>query len=443
MLNKKKQNSGALLWNQAKEIIPGGNQLLSKRSEQFLPENWPSYYRSAKGCTVEDLDGNWFRDFSIMGIGTCSLGYSNPEVNEAVIEAIKHGSMSTLNCFEEVELAKALIDLHPWAGGVRFTRSGGESCSVAVRIARAFTGKDIVLFSGYHGWHDWYLATNLEKKENLDTQLLPGLEPNGVPSSLSGTVLPFREGDIVTFDRYLKKHRNKISAVIMEIWRYSSPDLNFIQYILDSCKSNGILVIFDEISSGFRLNNGGSHKIWGLKPDICVLGKALGNGHPIGAIIGKEEVMDAAQSSFISSSYWTERVGFVAALKVLEIFKRDNVAVRLLSIGKKIRDGLESIIKNSELDIKVVGVDSIPILVFGGKHSLIYKTFFTQEMLARGFLAGNLIYVSVAHTENDVDDYLANASEVFNLMANIMPSDLLTLIEGQVCHSGFQRLSKE
>ena len=161
------RNKGSLLWDRAKQIIPGGNQLLSKRAEQFLPDQWPAYYQSAKGCLVQDLDGKWYRDFSIMGIGTCSLGYANQEVNDAVISAIQNGSMSTLNCYEEVHLAEALTNLHPWVGGVRFARSGGESCSIAIRIARAYTGRDVVLFSGYHGWHDWYLATNLADGENL------------------------------------------------------------------------------------------------------------------------------------------------------------------------------------------------------------------------------------------------------------------------------------
>ena len=141
MTDQTYRNSGAILWDKAKAIIPGGNQLLSKRAEQFLPDYWPAYYQKASGCKIQDLDGNWLRDFSIMGIGTCSLGYANPEINEAVIQAISDGSMSSLNCYEEVELAEKLIELHSWAGGVRFTRGGGESCSLAVRIARAYSGK--------------------------------------------------------------------------------------------------------------------------------------------------------------------------------------------------------------------------------------------------------------------------------------------------------------
>ena len=436
------RNSGAILWDRAKKIIPGGNQLLSKRAEQFLPDYWPAYYQSAKGCQVQDLDGKWFRDFSIMGIGTCSLGYANQEVNDAVISAIQNGSMSSLNCYEEVHLAEALIELHPWAGGVRFTRSGGESCSIAIRIARAYTGKDIVLFSGYHGWHDWYLATNLINGNNLNGQLLPGLEPAGVPSSLSGSVYPFMEGDVEAFDAYIENYKGQIGAVMMEIWRYQNPDIDFIHHVQKRCKEEGIILIFDEISSGFRLSIAGSHSIWGLEPDICVLGKALGNGHPIGAVIGREDIMDAAQASFISSSYWTERVGFVAGLKVLEIFERDHVIESLKASGAKIKSGLTSLIEASGLDIKVIGVDSVPIIVFGGENGQIIKTFFTQEMLKKGFLAGNVIYVSNAHTNEDIELYLNAVRDVFSQINANQQENIVDYLEGPVSHKGFQRLTK-
>ena len=436
------RNTGAILWDHAKKIIPGGNQLLSKRAEQFLPDYWPAYYQSANGCQVQDLDGRWFRDFSIMGIGTCSLGYSNKEINEAVISAIENGSMSTLNCYEEVRLAESLIELHPWAGGVRFTRSGGESCSMAIRIARAYSGKDIVLFSGYHGWHDWYLATNLTNGNNLNSQLLPGLEPAGVPSSLSGSVYPFLEGDVETFDAYLTEFKGRVGAVMMEIWRYQDPNLEFIRHVQARCKQEDIVLIFDEISSGFRLSVAGSHSIWGLEPDICVLGKALGNGHPIGAVIGNGDIMDAAQASFISSSFWTERVGFSAGLKVLEVFERDNVVERLKIAGAKIKNGLSSLISASDLDIKVVGVDSVPIMVFGGKNGQVMKTLFTQEMLKKGFLAGNVIYVSTAHTNEDIDLYLNSVMDVLSQINTALQGNIYDYLDGPVSHKGFQRLTK-
>ena len=295
-----KNNSGSKLWQQAKKIIPGGNQLLSKRAEMFLPDFWPAYYKKAKGCEIWDLDDNHYIDMSIMGIGTCPLGYANDEINIAVGEAIANGSMTSLNCYEEVELADKLIELHPWAGAARFARTGGESCSIAVRIARSHSGKDKVAFCGYHGWHDWYIATNLGDDKNLDEQLLPGLAPSGVPRKLSGSVIPFKEGDIESFEAIVEAEKDNLGVVVMEVFRHAMPDLAFIKRIRELCTAHNIVLVFDEISSGFRLNIGGSHLLWDLEPDICVLGKALGNGHPIGAVIGKSDIMQAAQESFIS-----------------------------------------------------------------------------------------------------------------------------------------------
>lgn len=438
-----KNNSGAKLWQQAKKIIPGGNQLLSKRAEMFLPEQWPAYYKKSKGCEVWDLDDNHYLDFSIMGIGTSSLGYANDEINNAVISAVQDGTMSSLNCFEEVELAKKLIELHPWSGAVRFTRTGGESCALAIRIARAYSKKEVVAFCGYHGWHDWYLATNISDSGNLDEQLLPGLKPAGVPKQLHNTAIPFKEGDIEAFKEIVATYKDRLGVVIMEVFRHGSPNIPFLQEVSRIAKEHNIVVIYDEISSGFRLNTGASHLLYDIQPDICVLGKALGNGHPIGAIIGRSEVMDAAQQSFISSSYWTERVGFVAALKTLEIFKRDNVPAKLNQIGKQLKLQINDVAQKTGFDLKVIGIDSVPIFIFPTEQALALKTLFTQEMLKRGFLAGNVIYLSIAHTPELCQKYIEAMSDVFTQLKKAIDEkvDIASLIDGPVCHSGFQRLN--
>ena len=189
-------SSGVKLYREAKGLIPGGTQLVSKCPEMFAPEVWPAYFSKAKGCRVWDLDGREFIDMSIMSVGACILGYADDEVDDAVCEAIRKGVNSSLNCPEEVALAKALIELHPWFGMARFCRSGGEAMSMAIRIARAHAKRDVVLFSGYHGWTDWYLAANLADERGLDGQLMPGLEPNGVPRGLAGTAIPFDANSI-------------------------------------------------------------------------------------------------------------------------------------------------------------------------------------------------------------------------------------------------------
>src|SRR3989338_8361647 len=323
---------GQKLYNKAKKLIPGGTQLLSKRPEMFLPEMWPAYYDKAQGCAIWDLDGRRYIDASYMGIGACILGYCDKDVDSAVKKAIDKGSMTTLNCPEEVELAELLCGIHKWAEMVRYARTGGEAVSIAVRIARAKTGKDMVLFCGYHGWHDWYLAANLADDKSLDGHLLPGLLPKGVPRALKGTVIPFNYNNTEKFLKLLKMHKENIAAVVMEPIRNYEPQKGFLDTIRKETEKSGIVLVFDEITSGFRLTEGGAHLKFGIHPDIAVFGKAMSNGYPMAAIIGTKEAMEVAQDTFISSTYWTERIGPVAALATIKKIKRNKISSYLVNI---------------------------------------------------------------------------------------------------------------
>ena len=429
------------LYKKAKGIIPGGTQLLSKRPEMFLPDLWPSYYKKSKGCEVWDLDDNHYYDMSIMGIGTCVLGYANNDINEAVKESIDNGSMSTLNAPEEVELAEKMLDIHHWADSVRFSKTGGEAVTIALRIARAHTKKTKVAFCGYHGWHDWYLSTNLNDAEGLENQLLPGLSTDGIPKELKNTAFPFGYGNYKQFSEVIDNVGDEIGVVIMEVQRYKNIDIDFLKYIKKTTRERNIVLIFDEISSGFRVNIGGMHLLHDIEPDIVVLGKALGNGFPISAILGVDKVMSAAQNTFISSSYWTERTGYVAALETLKFFEENNVIEKIGKMGMYIRKELTKIFTNNGLDIDVSGgLDSVVAMNIQEESPLLLKTVFTQEMLKRGFLASNLIYVSYAHTKEIVDKYLENAADIFKIIAD--KKELLEeLLEAEVSHDGFTRLN--
>ena len=440
MSRKLKAGRGAKLWKKAKTLIPGGNQLLSKRAEMFLPDLWPAYYKKAKGVRVWDLDGKRYFDMSIMGIGACVLGYANEGVNRAVKKAADNGNASTLNCPEEVELAEKLIAIHPWAGMARFARTGGEACSIAVRIARAASKKDKVAFCGYHGWSDWYLSANLGSSTNLDGQLLPGLEPAGVPRTLKNTAFPFSFGKLDELEAIFKKNKGRIGVVITEVRRHKE-DTAFLRGIRRLADKYGAVLIFDETSSGFRLKAGGLHTPSGVEPDLLVLGKAMGNGYPISAVIGRKRVMAHAQDTFISSTHWSERVGFAAALEVIRQFQKEKAAVRLIQTGRYISKRLREIIARSGLNIDIVGLDSVPTMVLREPEPLVLKTYFTQEMLKRGFLASTIIYVSTAHTKQIVDRYMKNAAEVFAQMAKLGAAGVKKRLEGPVCHSGFKRLA--
>lgn len=438
---RKKTNSGVRLWNKAKKIIPGGTQLLSKRSERFLPDQWPSYFKKAKGVYVWDLDNNKYIDMSYMGIGACVLGYADDDVNKAVKEVVDAGSLSTLNSPEEVELSRLLLKIDPWAGMVRLGRSGGEACAIAIRIARAYTGKEKVAFCGYHGWHDWYLAANLADDKNLDGQLLPGLKPKGVPRGLKGTSIPFNYNKIEELQNIVKE--NDIGVIIMESVREHEPEKGFLEGIRKLADRIGAVLIFDEITSGFRITTGGAFKKFGVIPDIVVYGKALGNGFPIAAVVGKKQIMDAAQETFISSTFWTERIGPSAAIALIKKFQKQNVAKHLVKIGERITKGWIKTANKHGLKIETHGI--APLTSFSlqyGADSQALHTLFNQEMLERGYLVTKAVYVSFAHTENIVDRYLEEVDEVFGILRKaIEERNVRDLLKGPIAYSDFKRLT--
>ena len=447
--NKKIKNNegsnmgtGQKLYKRAKRVIPGGNMLLSKRPEMFLPEQWPSYFSKSKGCEVWDLDGNKFIDMSIMGIGTNILGYGHPEVDEAVQKTIQAGNMSTLNCSEEVYLSEKLVELHPWADMVRLARAGGEINSMAVRIARASTGRDKIAICGYHGWHDWYLSTNLNNDKNLDGHLLPGLQTDGVPRGLIGTTLPFNYNDIDQLEALIKDNKDEIAAIKMEVSRNEGPEDNFLQKVRDLATENNIILIFDECTSGFRETFGGLHKKYGIEPDLALFGKALGNGYAISACIGRQEFMQAAQQTFISSTFWTERIGPSAALKTLEVMERTKSWETITETGNSISKRWKILSDKYELDINTWGLPALSGFTFNSKNDLSYKTFITQEMLKKGYLAANSIYVCTEHTQEIVDGYFEALDPLFKIIKDCENGlDIKTMLDGPISHSGFKRLN--
>lgn len=434
--------TGQKLWEKAKKIIPGGNQLLSKRAEMFLPEHWPAYYSKAKGAYVWDLDGRKYLDMSIMGIGACPLGYADPDVNRAVIEAVKKGSMATLNAPEEVELAELLCKIHPWAKMVRYARTGGESMAIAARIARAATGRDTIAFCGYHGWSDWYLATNLKDPKGLNDHLVAGLKPAGVPKGLSGTVLPFHYNKLEELKHIVKATKGKLAAIVMEPIHGTPPEKNFLKGVRKIANKIDAVLVFDEITIGWKMTWGGAHLALGVTPDIAVFAKAMSNGFPMAAIIGKREVMEAAQDTFISSTYWTDRVGPVAALATIKKMKRVNLPKVLTEKGKRMKSIWERTAQKHGIPITTAQVPLIMTFTFEGTDAKEAKTLFTQEMLRRGILASTLYYGSLAHTDAHFARYEKAVDEVFSIIARARAhGGVAKLLKGPVAHSHFARLN--
>jgi glutamate-1-semialdehyde 2,1-aminomutase len=434
--------TGQELYRRAKARIPGGTQLLSKRPEMFLPDQWPSYYSRASGVEVWDLEGRRFLDMSYNGIGACILGAADPDVDAAVRAAIEAGSMSTLNAPEEVELADLLCELHPWADMVRYARGGGEAMAMAVRIARAATRRERVAFCGYHGWHDWYLAANLGEEAALDGHHLPGLDPAGVPRGLRGTALPFRFNEIEDLKALVDQYPGELAAIVMEPVRNAEPAEGFLEAVREIATETGAVLIFDEITAGFRFTTGGSHLRYRVDPDIAVFAKALSNGYPMAAIIGRGRTMQAAQATFISSTYWTDRLGPAAALATIRKHRQHNVASRLNQLGAEVQQGWREAATRTGTDVHIGGILPLSHFSFSGDDGQAARTLFTQLMLDRGYLAAPAFYATFAHQASHIRDYLDAVGEVFAQIAAARAGGRLAEeLRGPVAHVGFRRLN--
>ncbi len=433
-------NSGQKLWLRANQIIPSGNMLFSKRPELHLPRKWPTYFTKTKGIKVWDLDGLEYRDFYLMGVGTNIFGYSYSPIDDAVGEVIQKGNMSTFNAPEEVYLADKLISINPWASMAKFARSGGEANAIAVRIARAASGRDGVAVCGYHGWHDWYLSANLSSSSNLNTHLMPGLGPLGVPKSLEKTVFPFEYNDFERLKQIITE--NEVGVIKMEVFRNKEPEDNFLQEVRRLASNNNVVLIFDECTSGFRETFGGLHKKFNVTPDIVVYGKTLGNGYAISAVVGIEEVMSIARETFISSTFWTERIGSVAGLTVLEQMSFEKPWKKVTEVGTYLQDQIGSLASKHYLDVKLSGLPALTTYSFESENATAYKTYVTQEFLKHRILAGTTFYLSTCHTKELIDEYIDILDGIFAMLAKCEAGlDIESLLEQPVCDLAFKRLN--
>jgi glutamate-1-semialdehyde aminotransferase len=437
-----RESTGARLYRRAKERIPGGVQLLSKQPERYLPELWPAYYSRARGCEVWDLDGRRFIDMCYSGIGACLLGFADPDVNAAVKRAVEDGSLCTLNTPAEVDLADLLCELHPWADMVRYTRSGGEAMAVAVRIARAATGRDRIAVCGYHGWSDWYIAANLSHDGALDGHLMPGLPPSGVPRGLQGTVSTFRYNRLDELEAIVAEGPAP-AAIVLEPVRFDRPDDGFLAGVRAIARRVGAVLVFDEITAGWRHVVGGSHLMLGVEPDVAVFAKSISNGFPMGAVIGRGGVMESAQNSFISSTYWTEAIGPTAALATVRKMRSVRLPDHTDAVGRRAQEGWRLLATRHGLDLTVRGLPALTTfsLNYPGESQAL-TTLLTQLMLERGYLATTTYYPTYAQDQAIVDGYLTALDDVFAVLREaVEQDDVDARLHGPVAVSGFARLT--
>lgn len=436
-------SSGVDLWQQARTKISGGTGLLSKRAERFDPQEWPAYFSRCKGSEVWDLEGRKYVDFA-GGVGAILLGYSDDDVNAAVKQRVDAGNYCTLVSPDEVKLADELLGLHPWAARVRFARGGGEGMGIAVRIARAATGKSGVAFCGYHGWQDWYLAANLGDDAALDGHLLPGLQPLGVPRELAGTARGFRYNDLASFEEALGLLEGNVAAVVMEPMRNQFPEPGFFETIARRCREIGAVLVIDEVTSGFRFGWPGAHARFGLEPDIAVYAKALSNGFPCAAVVGRESVMDAANDSFISSSYWTDGVGTAAALACLTKMRSIDIFNEVWERGEKLKISLQQIgERHPSCKLMLGGMPSSQSVGFDlGDDRQAAGLLFTRKMLRRGYMIGGQTYVMHTHDDGIIGGFLENMEAVLGEIEGSIEAGTLRQEVGLgEFNPGFQRLN--
>jgi glutamate-1-semialdehyde 2,1-aminomutase len=431
------------LYQRALERIPGGTQLVSRRASRGAFGVSPVYAVEARGARFRDVDGFEYIDWT-SGIGSILLGYADPVVDEAVCRQIARGTVYAVNHELEIELADELCKAIPCAEMVRYAKCGGEACAIAVRIARGVTGRDKVLFCGYHGWHDWYLAANLSAEASLDAHLFPGIEPLGVPRALAGSALPFVYGAIESLERLLEAHRGEVAAVIMEPIRSQVPAPGYLEAVADLTRRHGAVLIFDEVSAGLRFAIGGAQQYLGVTPDMAVFAKSLSNGYPMAAVVGRREVMEFSARMFISSTYWSDTIGLVAALTTLREVRRRAVPDQLWKFGAELKRRLAEAAEAAGLDMRPSGVDVHLHLDFGAMSPARQRqvsTLYIQEMAKSGCHGFASFYLNAAQGTAELEQTIEAAGKAFAVIRQALDRDSFEqALECPVQQDAFRRL---
>lgn len=440
-MNNQKYKKSFELYGQAQRVFPYGTQLFSRRPELGPFGQAPIYYEKAKDAHFWDVDGNEFID-TVMGFGPISLGYCYDAVDNAVKAQIDRGILGSVNNSLEITLANIIKEMIPCGQMVKYCKSGGEADAIAIRIARGYTGKDIVLFCGYHGWHDWYLAANLNSETNLNEHLRPGISAKGVPSQLAGTSIPFEYNNLDNLKQMLEQNKNKVACIIMEATRFKCPNKGYLEGVRQLADEHKCVLIFDEVVTGFRLANGGAQEFFGVTPDMATYAKAVANGYALAVVTGKKEIMASQGDNFISSTYWGDTTTLAAGIATLNEIRTKPVVQTMERVGKQLIDGLELFGRKHNVKLKTTGHGCDFAVTFDyGKDSGKILTIYMQEMIKRGIYTSSCIYTCFTHTDRDVEKILAAADETLEIIAGGINSQKLdTLLKCPIRMVGFKRL---
>jgi len=398
------KNSKELL-EKASQVIPLASQTFSKSHIQF-PEMAPHFIIKGQGSHVWDVDGNEYIDF-VNSLLPIILGYCDPDVDEAVIRQLRNGVCFSLASPLEYELAELLVEIVPCAERVRFGKNGSDATAGAVRVARAYTGKDRVAVCGYHGWQDWYVGSTARNK--------------GVPEAVRALTHPFKYNDLASLTQLFDRYPREFAAVIMEPMNVDDPAPGFLQGVKELTHKNGAVLIFDEIITGFRFALGGAQELFGVTPDLAAIGKSMANGFPISAVVGNKELMREMEDVFFSFTFGGEAVSLAASLATIKKIREKSVIETLWKTGSRIIDRVRNLISAHHLDavFSLKGKPPWSLLLINDQAqatSWEIKSLFVQEMLLRGILISASHNVSYAHTDRDLQRLFSSYDEVFGLI---------------------------
>lgn len=410
------------LQQRARGLIPGGSQTLSKGPSQWVQGIAPGYLRRGRGARVQDLDGNWYLDFP-MALGPIILGYRHPAVDDAIREQLADGIVFSLPHPLEVEVAERIARVVPNAERVRFAKSGSDVTSAAIRLARACTRRERVLVAGYHGWHDWYIGSTAWHR--------------GVPRAVRELTETVRWGDLEHLRTALTAHAEGVAAIILEPVGAAEPDGDYLRGVVELAHEHGALAIFDEVITGLRLAPGGAQERYGVCADLACLGKALGNGMPISALVGRASVMEELRDVFFSGTHGGETLSLAAARATLDVIAREPVHAHLWRLGERLQQGIKAAIRNSGLEDWVTCGGAAPWTIVNVREpdpahaTLPAKTLLQQEMLKRGVLYNGSNFICLAHSSADIDEAIDAYEHAFACLAEALPDGVQAQLRGE------------
>jgi len=426
-------NESERIWSKAEKIIPDGSQTYSKGPTQFVKGFAPKYLERGKGAYVWDVDGNKFLDF-VMACHPVNLGYCDQDVDAAIKQQLEKGITFSLMNPLEVEVAELLIDAIPCAEGVRFGKNGADATLVAVRAARSFTNREHIAYCGYHGWHDWYIA-------NTDRNW-------GIPKFNQELGHPFQYNDIASLEKIFKKFKDEVACVIMEPLTVLEPKDNFLNEVKDLAHRNGALLIFDEVMTGFRFAYGGAQELTGVIPDLACFAKAMSNGMPISAVVGRKKYIFELEKAFFSFTYGGECLSLAAAAACIRKIKRENVINHLWKVGTILKEGYNDLVKKHRLEgfTECIGYPCRTVVAFYGQGKFDeneMKSFMQQELFRRGVLWASFHAISFSHKEEDIKKALATFDESLELLSKAIHENknIRSLLEGEPVKPVFRKVA--